>query len=98
MRGEQYIKWFSKEDKIKYLTNFHLQNRNWTDVGRHEFLNDRFFDDLLQFLSLSFVFSSTEEGHDFWLNFWVKYNDLEKLNIKPPKHIESLKHRPKILK
>jgi len=98
MRGKQYIKWFSEEDKIRYMNQFHLQNSEWTDSGKHEFLNDRIFDDFFQFLSLSFVFNSTEEGHDFWINFWVKYNDLEKLNVKPPSGFKMFKNKPKILK
>lgn len=97
MRGEQYIKWFSKEDKIKYMNNFHQQN-DWSNIRKDEFLNDREFDDLFNFLSLSFVFTSTKEGHNFWINFWVKYNDLEKLNVTPPSGFKMFKNRPKILK
>lgn len=98
MRGEQYIKWFSEEDKIRYMNQFHLQNSEWTDNKKHEFLNDRYFEDLFNFLSLSFVFASTKGGHNFWIDFWIKYNDSEKLNIKPPDGFRIFKNRPKILK
>ena len=98
MKGEQYIKWFSEEDKIRYMNQFHLQSSKWTDTEKHEFLNNREFDDLFNFLSLSFVFMSTKEGHNFWINFWIKYNHLEKLNVKPPSGFKVFKNRPKILK
>ena len=97
MRGEQYIKYFSKEDKIRYINNFNQQN-DWTYTKKREFINNREFDDLFDFLSLSFVFMSTKEGYNFWVNFWIKYNDLEKLNVKPPNGFKVFKNRPKILK
>jgi hypothetical protein len=92
MKGKEYIKWFTEEEKVKWLNNFHQQDLQ-TDLGVYM---EREFPQYHVFFFLGFDIRKSNEGESFWVNIFHQYKKFDNIKIKPGFSFKSVCKQPKV--